>query len=103
MAGTVSPVAVRCALERISMSPEQGRSPDAEFAFPVERKKSLNGAAYVRCAIARFDQVRGVTDPECDAARERINGAADEYGVYASADDWRDRFSRRGSERRGRG
>jgi hypothetical protein len=80
------------------VSPEQDRLPDAEFAFPAERKEPLNDAAHVRNAIARFDQVQGVTDPERDAAWQRIKAAAAKHGVHISADDWRDLFSRRESE-----
>jgi hypothetical protein len=35
------------------------RLPDAEFAFPAERKEPLSDAACGRNAIARFDQVEG--------------------------------------------
>jgi hypothetical protein len=85
------------------MSREHDRLPDAEFAFPAERKEPLNDAAHVRNAIARFDQVQGVTDPERDAAWERIKAAAAKYGVHVSADDWRDLFSRREAEGQDRG
>ena len=33
-----------------------------QFAFPKERKEPLNNASHVRNAIARFDQVEGVSD-----------------------------------------
>ena len=38
------------------------------FAFPKERKEPLENAAHVRNAIARFNQVREVSDAERDAA-----------------------------------
>lgn len=47
-------------------------------------------AAHVRNAIARFDQVEGVTDEERDRAWARIEAAASEYGVHISEGDWRD-------------
>ena len=47
---------------------EENRKHDAEFAFPAERKEPLRGAAHVRKAIARFDQVEGVSDAERDRA-----------------------------------
>ena len=85
------------------MPPEHDRPTDTEFAFPSERKEPLNDAAHMRDAIARFDQVQGVTDPERDAAWERIKSAAAKYGVHVSADDWRDLFSRREPEGQDRG
>ena len=69
---------------------EKDRLADAEFAFPEERKEPLSDAAHVRNAIARFDQVEGVTDQERDQAWKRIRAAAGKYGVRVSEDDWRD-------------
>ena len=40
---------------------------DGAFAFPAERKAPIHDAAHVRAAIARFDQVEGVSDAERDA------------------------------------
>lgn len=71
----------------------KNRLPDARFAFPDERKEPLNDAAHVRNAIARFDQVEGVTDAERDRAWARIRAAADRFGVEVSASDWRELFS----------
>jgi hypothetical protein len=59
------------------------------FAFPKERKEPLNDARHVRNAIARFDQVEGVSDKERDAAWRRIRTAARKYGVEVSAKGWR--------------
>jgi len=39
--------------------------------------------------IARFDQVKGVSDAERDAAWRRIRAAARKYGVEVSARGWR--------------
>ena len=55
--------------------------PAQRFAFPKERKEPLNDASHVRNAIARFNQVEGVTDAERDAAWRRIKAAAKRYGV----------------------
>jgi len=38
------------------------------FAFPRERKEPLENASHVRNAIARFNQVKDVSDDERDAA-----------------------------------
>jgi hypothetical protein len=54
----------------------------------------------VRNAIARFDQVEGVTDEERDRAWERIRAAAGKYGVHISEDDWRDLFAAGNKEKR---
>jgi len=65
---------------------------DEEFAFPDERKEPINDAAHVRNAIARFDQVKGVSDAERDRAWKRILSAARKFDVEVSADDWRELF-----------
>ena len=61
-----------------------------EFAFPKERKEPLTDARHVRNAIARFDQVEGVSDAERDKAWQRILAAAKRYGVDVAESDWRD-------------
>ena len=43
---------------------QKNRMPAQTFAFPRERKEPLNDARHVRNAIARFDQVEGVSDQE---------------------------------------
>ncbi|HEY3086051.1 MAG TPA: DUF6582 domain-containing protein [Candidatus Dormibacteraeota bacterium] len=60
------------------------------FAFPKERKEPLNDARHVRNAIARFDQVEGVSDKERDAAWRRIRAAARKHGVEIQARGWRE-------------
>ena len=61
-----------------------------QFAFPKERKEPLNNASHVRNAIARFDQVEGVSDDERDAAWSRIKRAAKKHGVEVSEKSWRE-------------
>jgi hypothetical protein len=61
-----------------------------QFAFPKERKEPLNNASHVRNAIARFDQVKGVSDSERDDAWKRIKKAADKYGVEVHEKSWRE-------------
>ena len=63
---------------------------DDKFAFPKERKEPLEDASHVRNAIARFDQVKGVSDDERDAAWKRIKKAADKYGVDVKEKSWRE-------------
>src|SRR5580693_1812288 len=69
---------------------EKDRLADNEFAFPDERKEPLTDAKHVRNAIARFDQVEGVSDAERDKAWQRILAAAKRYNVDVSESSWRD-------------
>jgi hypothetical protein len=63
---------------------------DDKFAFPKEEKEPLNDAVHVRNAIARFNQVEGVSDAERDAAWKRIRSAAEKFGVSVEEKDWRE-------------
>ncbi|HTT51479.1 MAG TPA: DUF6582 domain-containing protein [Streptosporangiaceae bacterium] len=69
---------------------EKDRMADSEFAFPNERKEPLSDARHVRNAIARFDQVEGVSDQERDEAWQRILAAARKYDVHVSESSWRE-------------
>jgi len=69
---------------------QQDKLPDKDFAFPRERKEPLVDARHVRNAIARFDQVEGVTDAERDKAWKRILSAARKYDVAVSEASWHD-------------
>jgi hypothetical protein len=61
-----------------------------DFAFPKQRKEPLHDGAHVRNAIARFDQVEGVTDDERDKAWKRIKHAASKFKVEVNESSWRD-------------
>lgn len=63
---------------------------DENFAFPKERKEPIHDAAHVRNAVARFQQVKGVTDSERDAAWKRIKTAARKHNVDLHEEHWRD-------------
>lgn len=63
---------------------------DSQYAFPKERKEPIEDASHVRNAIARFDQVEGVSDKEKDEAWERIKKAAKKYGVEVHEKSWRE-------------
>jgi cell division protein FtsX len=63
---------------------------DEKFAFPKQEKEPIHDAAHVRNAIARFNQVEGVTESERDAAWKRIQGAARKFGVSLEEKDWRE-------------
>jgi hypothetical protein len=69
---------------------DKNRVDDQKFAFPKERKEPLTDARHVRNAIARFDQVEGVSDAERDKAWKRILSAAKRFDVEVSESDWRD-------------
>jgi hypothetical protein len=64
--------------------------PESVFAFPRQCKEPLTDADHVRNALARFDQVQGVTDAERDLAFANIKAAADYYGVDVRENSWRD-------------
>lgn len=68
----------------------RAKLPDSAFAFPNERKEPLTDAAHVRSAIARFGEVRGVTENERSQAFANIKAAAEYYGITVSASSWRD-------------
>ena len=69
---------------------KKNQLPKDEFAFPKERKEPLSDASHVRNAIARFDQVKGVSDKERDEAWKRIKSAAKEHGVELHEKSWRE-------------
>jgi hypothetical protein len=62
----------------------------SNYAFPKQRKEPLNDADHVRNAIARFDQVKDVTDDEREDAFRRIKKAAKEHGVEVKETSWRE-------------
>lgn len=61
---------------------------DSEYAFPKERKEPLCDADHVRNAVARFNQVDGVSNKERDEAWDRIQKAAKKYDVELSEKSW---------------
>ena len=61
-----------------------------QYAFPKERKEPLEDARHVRNAVARFNQVKGVSDAERDAAWDRIQAAAKKFGVKLEERSWRE-------------
>jgi hypothetical protein len=69
---------------------ERNELDKGDFAFPKEGKEPLENASHVRNAIARFNQVKGVSDEERDAAWKRIKAAAKKHGVEISEKSWRE-------------
>ncbi len=68
--------------------------PDSAFAFPAQRAEPLLDAAHVRNALARFDQVKGVSDDDRALAFANIRAAAAHFGVHVSEASWRDLMRR---------
>ena len=69
---------------------DRDHSPDRQYAFPRQRKEPLEDASHVRNAVARFDQVEGVSDDERDAAWKRIEAAAKRFDVKLEERSWRE-------------
>ena len=69
---------------------QRDRLDDDQYAFPKERKEPLNDADHVRNAVARFNQVKGVSDSERDEAWKRIKKAAKKHDVELSEKSWRE-------------
>ena len=63
---------------------------EGQYAFPKQRKEPLENAAHVRNAIARFNQVEGVTEAEKDTAWTHIRTAAKKFGVDVKETSWRE-------------
>ncbi len=69
-------------------SKDRKELPDSAYAFPKERKEPLTDASHVKDALARFDQVEGVSDEERDRAFANIKKAAEYYGIQVEEKDW---------------
>ena len=64
---------------------------ESAYAFPKDRKEPMTDASHaVRNALARFDQVKGVSDEDRDQAWANIKKAAKHYGIDVQEDNWRD-------------
>ena len=69
---------------------KQSDLPDSVFAFPKERKEPLTDAKHVRNAVARFDQVTGVSESARELAFANIKKAAKYYEVEVSESQWKE-------------
>jgi hypothetical protein len=69
---------------------DRDKLPDSVFAFPKQRKEPLTDADHVQNALARFDQVEGVSDADRDLAFANIKKAAEHYGLNVEEQSWRD-------------
>lgn len=74
-----------------ALSADERKSlPDSVYAFPGKRKEPLTNASHVRNAIARFDQVKDVSDGERDQAFANIQAAAKHFGVEFTEKHWQE-------------
>ncbi len=64
--------------------------PDSAYAFPEKRKEPMSDGSHVRNAIARFDQVKGVTDDEREQAFANIQAAAHHCQVNMTETHWQE-------------
>lgn len=69
-------------------SSDREKLPDSAFAFPEQRKEPVTDASHVKAALARFDQVEGVSDADRDLAFRNIRKAAKHYGIDVEETDW---------------
>lgn len=69
---------------------DQQDLPESAFAFPEQRKEPLTDAEHVRNALARFDQVKGVSDADRNLAFANIRKAAEHFHVSVDETDWHD-------------
>ena len=67
---------------------ERSDLPNSVYAFPRQRKEPLTDASHVKNALARFDQVQGVSDADRDQAFANIEKAAEYYGIKVEEKDW---------------
>src|SRR5262249_32973004 len=75
---------------------ERSDLPNSVFAFPKKRKEPLTDASHVRNALARFDQVEGVTDEEREQAFANTRKGAKHYDVEMTAKSWRELMGKAG-------
>lgn len=69
-------------------SKEREELPESVYAFPKQRKERLTDADHVRNALARFDQVTGVSDSDRDLAFANIVKAARHFDITVEEDNW---------------
>ncbi len=62
--------------------------PNSVYAFPEKRKEPLTDARHVQTALARFDQVKGVSNTERSRAFANIKKAAQYYHVDVEEANW---------------
>ncbi len=77
--------------EHGKLDPEDRKElPESAYAFPKQKKEPMTDASHVRNALARFDQVKDVSDTDRDDAWANIKKAARHYDVEVEEESWRD-------------
>jgi hypothetical protein len=76
--------------EHALSSEDRNKMSNSTYAFPKQRKEPLNDASHVRNAIARFDQVKDVSDSDREEAFHRIKAAAKKYGIDMPETNWKE-------------
>ncbi len=69
---------------------EKNDLPESVFAFPHQRKEPMTDASHVRNALARFDQVKDVSEADRDLAFANIQKAAKHYHVAMTETRWQE-------------
>jgi hypothetical protein len=69
---------------------DRDKLPDSAYAFPKQRKEPLTDASHVQNALARFDQVKDVSDTDRELAFANIKKAAAHFGVDVDESSWKD-------------
>jgi len=72
------------------LSQARNELPALAFAFESQRKEPIENASHVRNAVARFNQVAGVSDAERTIAWRRVLSSAKKFGVHVHDTSWRD-------------
>ncbi len=67
---------------------DRDKLPDSAFAFPKQRKEPVTDASHVKAALARFDQVEGVSEGDRDQAFANIQKAAKYYAINVAEKSW---------------
>lgn len=62
--------------------------PESVYAFPKQHKEPLTDAEHVRNALARFDQVKDVSDDDRNLAFANIVKAAKHFGITVEENNW---------------
>lgn len=60
------------------------------LAFPKQKKEPMTDASHVRNAMARFDQVKDVSDADRDLAFANIKKAAKHFDIEMNEKSWKE-------------
>jgi hypothetical protein len=69
---------------------EKNDLPSTAFAFPSQRKEPMTDASHVRNAVARFNQVKDVSDKDRELAFANIKRAAKHFDIDLTESSWQD-------------